>query len=81
MGRLATVSRNSSPNLFTSKSFFSHTQPAGVKSNQSLCGVEPISFSLDDFMPPTEQLAGKGGALPWKGALAAAVPSLLREGF
>lgn len=66
---------------FTSKSFFfSHTQPSRVKSNQSPCGVEPISYSLDDIMPPTGQPAGNvkllgPGLEGWPPAAATSLPS------
>ena len=67
---------------FTSRPFFfQHTQPSRVKSNRSLCGVQPISSSLDDIMLPTG-VPGRVGRLgpEGKGALPAAATSLLNEG-
>lgn len=40
---------------FISMSSVLHTHPSRVKSCQSLSGVEPISSSLNDIMPPMGQ--------------------------
>lgn len=71
------------PRYFTFQSFFLYTQLSRVKSNQSICGVEPISFSLDDIMPQVDSMLERVQCLGpgVEGRPPAATTSDIRERF